>query len=131
MVATLNARVQASAVAAGQISKARLNSATLSIQDSAGPNSTFLADWVVYGTSVAAPATFAGIGNPLSVQMVASQSVACNQATPAIYTVTQTALNFSAMTLTDTVWACYYKQTVAPATTDVPSATASLGALAA
>lgn len=131
MASTIAARVQASAVSAGQISKTRLNNATLSIQDSAGPVATFLQDWVVYGTSVAAPANFTGIGNPLSKQIVSSDSVSANQSTPAIYTVTQTGLDFSAMTATDTVWACYFKQTTAPATTDVPTATVSLGALAA
>jgi hypothetical protein len=131
LVSTMTGRVQAAPVPAGGISKARLNQATLQITDSAGPNATFLGDWIVYGTSVAAPATFAGIANPLSKQISSSTTVQANQATPAVFTVTQSGLDFSAMTLADNVWACYYKQTVAPATTDVPSATLLIGVLAA
>jgi hypothetical protein len=131
MVVTMTARGASAAVSAGGISKARLNTCQIQITDSAGPNGTFLNDWMVYGTSVASPATFAGIANALSKQITTATVVQASQATPAIFTLTQSGLDFSAMTLSDHVWACYYKQTVAPATTDVPAVTVDLGALGA
>jgi hypothetical protein len=110
-------------------SKTRLSDGTIAYTTTAALNSAF---HIVFGSSVGAPATFAGFAHALDNLLNATDRLSVVDAGPRqAYNVLYSGLSFAAFTVGDRLWVGIFENPAALLAGDVPDAVFDMGLIVA